>query len=325
VNGHDKQQARNSIFSEEALLKMRSPDELDAILPITNPVGWMGLIAVAVMIFAVILWSVFGSFTVKADGMGMIMDANGVTRVASQGSGLIDEVYVHNGEWVSKGARIAHVVQAKEEASTRMAKYGPGLAASQREAASRAHEFDSYRYQRDVTEYIRTAVDGIVDEVLVEPGSIVGSGTPVCRLRISDADEGLSGVLYIPVDKGKRVEVGQTIQLAPNGVDVSQSGSLIGTVRAVSQYPVSLQEIQKNLGNEQMAGWIVQAQQSSVMEIKFDLVLDDSNASGYLWTSSVGEHKPITAGSFVRGSIIIERRPPIEKVFYKLSQWLRTR
>ena len=29
-----------------------------------------------------------------------------------------------------------------------------------------------------------------------------------------------------------------TIQLAPNGVDVSQSGSLMGTVRAVSQYPV---------------------------------------------------------------------------------------
>lgn len=288
MNGQDKQQAHSSIFSEEALLKMRSPDELDSILPITNPVGWMGLIAVAVMIFAVILWSVLGSFTVKADGMGMIMDANGVTKVASQGSGLIDEVYVHSGEWVSKGARIAHVVQAKEEASTRMAKYGPGLAASQREAANRAHEFDSYRYQRDVT-------------------------------------EGLTGVLYIPVDKGKRVEVGQTIQLAPNGVDVSQSGSLMGTVRTVSQYPVSLQEIQKNLGNEQMAGWIVQAQQSFVMEIKFDLVRDDSDASGYLWTSSVGEHKPITAGSFVKGSIIIERRPPIERVFYKLSQWLRTR
>ena len=32
-----------------------------------------------------------------------------------------------------------------------------------------------------------------------------------------------------------------------------------------------------------------------------------------------------TAGSFVTGTVIIERRPPIEKVFYRLSQWLRNR
>lgn len=35
--------------------------------------------------------------------------------------------------------------------------------------------------------------------------------------------------------------------------------------------------------------------------------------------------KPITPGSFCTGSIIIERKPPTEKVFYKLSQWLRSR
>ena len=42
-------------------------------------------------------------------------------------------------------------------------------------------------------------------------------------------------------------------------------------------------------------------------------------------TSVVGEYKPITAGSFCTGSIIIDRTPPIERVFYKVSQWLRSR
>ena len=46
------------IFSSEALNKMRSPEKLDEILPITTPITWMGLIAVAVSIFSVI----FGSF-----------------------------------------------------------------------------------------------------------------------------------------------------------------------------------------------------------------------------------------------------------------------
>ena len=163
-------------------------------------------------------------------------------------------------------------------------------------------------------------------EVLVAAGSVVGGGVPIVNVRVENTSGDLRGVLYIPVDKGgKRVEKGQTIQLAPNGVDVSQSGSLLGTVRSVSQYPVTPQTMHKNLGNEQLAQWIISTQQSSVMEVNFDLVRDPGSESGYLWTSSVGEHKPITAGSFVTGSIIIERRPPIEKVFYKLSQWLRGR
>ncbi|MBR1858627.1 MAG: hypothetical protein IJ797_03945, partial [Selenomonadaceae bacterium] len=80
-----------------------------------------------------------------------------------------------------------------------------------------------------------------------------------------------------------------------------------------------------NLGNAQLAQWFIEQQKSSLMEIRFDLVKNNDDDSGYLWTSSVGEHKPITAGSFCTGSVIIERRPPIEKVFYKLSQWLRSR
>ena len=133
----------------------------------------------------------------------------------------------------------------------------------------------------------------------------------------------MTGILYINLDKGKRVKPGQTIQLAPNGADVSLNGSLIGVVRSVSQYPVSVQSMQNRLGNDQLAQFILQSQQSSVMEVTFDLVKDEKSESGYLWTSQIGEHKPITPGSFCTGSIIIEKKPPIEKVFYKLSQWLR--
>lgn len=315
----------NQIFSKEALDKMRSPEKLDTTMTITTPIGWMGLIAVAVMLLAVVIWSIFGSFTVKADGMGLIMDPSGVAKISTLSGGTLDELYVHPGDTVKKGELIAHVSMVQEEAATRMAQLGPELAASMRDAASRVREFDSRRYQKEATEYVYSPYNGTVDEVMLEEGSVVSSGTPVVTVRIDGGRSHLKGVLYIPVAKGKRVEKGQTIQLAPNGADVSQTGSLLGTVRSVSQYPVSVQNMQKTLGNEQLAQWILSSQQSSLMEISFDLVKDPSDKSGYLWTSRVGEHKPITAGSFVTGSIIIERRPPIEKVFYKLSQWLRGR
>ena len=143
--------------------------------------------------------------------------------------------------------------------------------------------------------------------------------------RLTQNRDELTGVFYIPVDKGKRVEPGMTVQLAPNGVDVTQTGSLIGVVKSVSQYPISAEGVRKGLGNAQLAQYVLSQGGGAAVEVKFDLVKDASSESGYLWTSVVGKHRPITAGSFCTGSIVIEREPPIEKVFYKISQWLRNR
>lgn len=43
------------------------------------------------------------------------------------------------------------------------------------------------------------------------------------------------------------------------------------------------------------------------MEVEFDLVEDENSESGYLWTSIVGDHKPVTPGSFCTGSIVIRQ------------------
>mgnify|MGYP002624801045 CR=1 FL=1 len=318
-------QKKDGIFSAEALNKMRSPEKLDEILPITTPITWMGLIAVLVTVFSVILWSIYGSFTVKAEGMGLIMDPQGITNVTTVFGGKIDKIYIHGGQKIKKGDKIAHIEQIQESASTRMAQYAPELATSELDAMNKVYEYDARRYQKEETEFVYSSYDGTVDELLTNEGATVGSGSPICTIRLSSGRQDLTGILYIGLDKGKRVKPGQTIQLAPNGTDVSLSGSLIGVVRSVSQYPVSTQSIQNKLGNDYLAQYILQSQQSAVMEVTFDLVKDDKSASGYLWTSQVGEHKPITAGSFCTGSIIIEKQPPIQKVFYKLSQWLRNR
>ncbi|MBR1860230.1 MAG: hypothetical protein IJ797_12140, partial [Selenomonadaceae bacterium] len=226
---------------------------------------------------------------------------------------------------VKRGDLIAKLEQADRSADTRMAQYGMGLAANDREAMERVYQYDAKRQQQTVAENIYSDYNGIVDDVLVEKGTILVKDAPVCTIRLTQDRDDLIGILYVPVDKGKRIEPGMTMQLAPNGVDVSESGSLMGVVRSVSQYPVSAESVRQKLGNAQLAQWIQQKQDSALMEVNFDLVKDEDSESGYLWTSMIGEHKPITAGSFCTGSIIIERRPPIEKVFYKLSQWLRSR
>ncbi|WP_270518232.1 biotin/lipoyl-binding protein [Megamonas funiformis] len=315
----------NKIFSREALNKLRSPEKLDTLLPITTPINWMALIAIGILLFSVVLWSIFGAFTVKVDGMGMIMDSAGVVNVSHISDGKIKQIYVHSGSKIKKGDLIARMEQPVQDADTRMAQYNIALSQSDRDAMSRASEHDAKKTQELVNEYIYSDYDGIVDEVMIEPGSIINVGTPICSIRRTQNRDELSGVLYIPVEQGKRVETGMSIQLAPNGIDTSQSGWLLGVVRSVSQYPTSTTAMSKVLGNEQLVQYILNNERGAVMEVKFDLVKDENSESGYLWTSFVGQHKPITAGSFCTGSIIIDRVPPIEKVFYKFSQWLRSR
>ena len=316
---------QSEIFSKEALDKLRSPERLDMMLPITTPISWMILAAIGALLFSVLLWSIFGAFVVKADGMGMIMDSAGVVNVSHVASGKVSDIYIKTGNHIHRGDLIAHIDQAEQSANTRISQYGMGLAQSDRDAMNRAYEYGAKKQQQTVAENVYSDYEGIVDEVFAEKGSVISSGSPICTIRLTQNRDELTGILYIPVEKGKRVEPGMTIQLAPNGVDTSQAGSLIGVVRTISQYPISSQSIKQKLGNDQLAQWIQQSQNSALMEIRFDLVKDSESDSGYLWTSVIGEHKPITAGSFVTGSIIIERQPPIEKVFYKLSQWLRSR
>lgn len=144
----------NQIFSREALDKMRSPEKLDRMLQITNPIGWMAVVAVGVVMFSVVLWSVFGAFSEKADGMGMIMDSAGVVNISHTANGKVAEVYVHTGSRVKKGDLIARMDQAAQSADTRMALYDMNQAANDREAVQHASQYDAKKYQEKVSEEV---------------------------------------------------------------------------------------------------------------------------------------------------------------------------
>lgn len=312
------------IFSREALDKLRSPEKLNTLIPVTNPISWMALASILFLVFAIILWAIFGAFTVKAEGMGLIMDSAGVVNITSVASGKITNIYVKKGDRVEVGDLIAHLEQPEQVADTQISKYGIWLAASERDVINQVYQHNAKLNRQSSTENVYSNYYGIVDEVNVTGGSVISSGKPICSVRLTQNRADLLGIFYVPVEMGKRVEPGMTIQLAPNGADISKTGSLIGVVRSVSQYPVSSENIVNTLGNATLAQWFMQ-NKGALIEVQFDLVRDETSQSGYLWTSQIGKHKPITAGSFCTGFIIVEREAPIERVFYKITQFLRNR
>lgn len=315
----------NQLFSREALDKMRSPEKLDTLLHITTPVGWMGLAAIMLLLAGVVLWSIMGAFTVKADGYGLIMDAGGVRKIAAINTGQVEKLYITQGSHVRKNQQLAQINQISMTMDTIATRNSIDLGSNINDVALRVNAHDAKRTAEEVNEQVYSSYNGIVTELLVDEGTLVRAGDEICTIRLDEGRSDLTGIMYVPVDKGKRMEPGMSIQLAPNGADISQTGSLLGVVRSVSEYPADQASIVRNLGNAQLAQTILQQVQNSVVEVRFDLVKNDKDESGYLWTSVVGEHKPVTAGTYVTGSVIIDRKAPIEKVFYKASQWLRNR
>ncbi|MBR3722880.1 MAG: HlyD family efflux transporter periplasmic adaptor subunit [Selenomonadaceae bacterium] len=318
--------SKDKIFNRAALDKLRSPEKLDTMIRVTNPVGWMGLVSLCILVFAIVLWSFLGSFTERADGAGLLLDSAGVVNVSHAASGKLTDVYVKTGDIVHEGEVIAHMEQPELSADTRMARYGADIAWSKSDVRGRVYEYDAKRQQQAAREDIISAYDGVVDEVMAEAGNIISAGSPICTVRLTQSRDEMKGVFYVPVDKGKRIRPGMVIQLAPNGVDTTQTGSLVGVVRSVSQYPISAEGVNKGVGNAQFAKYILTQKNGAAMEVRFDLVKDADSKSGYLWTSVIGKDKPpITPGSYCTGFIVIDSQPPIEKVFYKISDMLRSR
>ncbi len=100
-----------TIFRPSALAKIRSPEQLDALLPITSPVGWVALLAVALALAAAVAWGFFGTVIRTASGQAIIVrnSSVGILEVSGQASGTILEVLVEAGDVVHRGQMVARI------------------------------------------------------------------------------------------------------------------------------------------------------------------------------------------------------------------------
>jgi HlyD family secretion protein len=101
-----KQQA---LFRKAALERLSSPEQLDQLMHVTSPRGWLALIALGLILFTGVLWSIFGVLPTKISGKGILIRAGGVFDVVSAGAGRLIELEVAPGDIVKKNQVIAKI------------------------------------------------------------------------------------------------------------------------------------------------------------------------------------------------------------------------
>jgi len=98
-------------FRKESLERLSSPEQLDFLMKVTTPKGWLALLALGVLQTAIILWGFFGSIPTRVEGQGILVKSGGVFEVVSMASGQIAEIYADEGEIVKKGQIVARIFQ----------------------------------------------------------------------------------------------------------------------------------------------------------------------------------------------------------------------
>ncbi len=105
--------ADKSIFRKAALDRLSSPEQLDRLMQVTDPRGWIALVGLSLVLLFAAVWSVVGRIPTTIRGTGILLSSEGIREVESLGAGVVSDVRVVVGDVVMVGDTIALVGQPR--------------------------------------------------------------------------------------------------------------------------------------------------------------------------------------------------------------------
>jgi len=102
---------KNKLFRSVAMDRLSSPEQLDQVLQVTTPKGWLALLTLGGLIIVALIWGVFGSIPTKVQGTGIFISGEGVKDISAPVDGEVTIVYVSPGDMVSRGQMVARIAQ----------------------------------------------------------------------------------------------------------------------------------------------------------------------------------------------------------------------
>jgi multidrug resistance efflux pump len=267
---------QKSLFREEAMDKTLSPDELDRLMRVTDPRGWLALVALLALVAAAVVWGVFGSVPVEVSGdKGVLLAGDSRSPAVSQTSGLVTDVPVEIGDHVHKGQVLARV-HPNEGAETNVV----------------------------------SLFDGRVDEILIEEGMVLERGQQVAVIK--RGNEPLQAFVFVAGEQAKQLKKGIQVHVLPATVKAEEFGFIQGKVTAVSTLPVTEGEMSLLLENQSLVDALRTGGSQHRVDVK--LLRDPSTPSGFEWSSSQGPPFAITRGTLCTATFVLDKERPVNLV-----------
>ncbi|SDC13343.1 HlyD family secretion protein [Paenibacillus sp. UNCCL117] len=285
-----------NIFRQSALEKMSSPEKLDVLMTIARPRHWIALLSIFMLLAAFFIWAVAGTLTVKLNGSGVFQLQDGLATIVPAAAGQVTDIGVKPGDVVRRGDAVARLFDPSwPEAGTRD------------DSPDRAERLL-------LKSRVVSLQHGRVLKVHVKPGQWVQSGEPLFTLEASGSEEKFEAIVYVPVSQGKSLKPGIAARVWPSGDYASAGGAVFGEVAAVAQVPVTLADMERAMGNRELAAAYLEA--GPLVEVRVALQQDAAHPSGMRWTASRAEPgMTVTTGMLCSVEFILGKMHPIEWMF----------
>lgn len=112
----------NPIFRKVSLERLSSPEQLDQLMTVTDPRGWIVLSALGLILFTAVVWGFTGSVPQSVGGTGILVRSGGVFEIIALSGGRVADIAVEVGDEVTEGQVVARLAQPELSDSLREAK-----------------------------------------------------------------------------------------------------------------------------------------------------------------------------------------------------------
>ena len=315
------------IYRKKALAHIASLEQLDRMIIVARPTGWLSLAAVGAILASALAWGIWGSVPVEIHGRGIIVRRGGILEVTASTGGQLAEVSVEPGSVVHRGQVVARVARPdliediavarsdlsaacalRDELQENASSEGMGLTEGERAVRELEQAVERLESKLLLHTQIVSQVTGRVVEVACAASQPVVAGSVL--LRLEPLDEPLLAIVYINARDGQRVRRGMEADISPTTVPREEYGSVLGLVTNVSPYPVSQQSMLRVLGgNPELVASLSGG--GAPIAVTVDMVPDLDAPSGFKWTSAGGPDEQIHSGTLCGARVVVSRVRPI--------------
>lgn len=271
---------QRSLYRDQAVRSLTSPDQLDQRMQLTRPREWVALGATAILLVSVLYWVFFGNLITHASGQGMLLRGGGVYGINAVETGFYPAIVVNVNDIVEPGQVVATFERP---------------------------DGTTGEIRNDFPERAR------VLELLADADDILEQGTPLVAIEF--ADRPLTAVVYLPDAIGKQVDVGMTADVILSAFSQQIYGHMEGTVTAVAPFPATEEGMLRVFHNPDIVQSILATTGPGPIAVEISLDQDPSNPSGFAWSSSRGPNQTLTSGTNGIVQVHLSNDTPFERVF----------
>jgi HlyD family secretion protein len=194
-----------------------------------------------------------------------------------------------------------------------------------REIATRVlqarNRLDDLVLKHDLASQLISPHEGIVVETMAMKGDAIRNGQPVLSIEVNEGV--LEAVIYLPPNSNaKLLKPGMAAQISPVTAKKERFGYLVGTVRAVAQYPATEAGMLSLFNNTALVRELTRNGPPIAVEV--DLSRDPSTRSGYTWSSRTGASVELSSGTLAGGTFVVESKRPISLLIPLLREFTGT-